>query len=834
MEFSVLGKWGDGRFEDRPQTVLPSSKTLPGQTRRKVPTLDPEAGPLTGAEIEARLEELDTDDRYSDLGIAGTGGMGEVRWLFDRDLHRVVAMKSIHPGRSSGEELSEHFLTEARVTAQLSHPGVVPVHELGTLPDGRPYFTMKAIRGETLAEMARRRTGGDSEVTIHTLVDVVRRACDAVGFAHSRGILHRDLKPENILIGDFGTVTVLDWGLAIYADGEGDTAATVAPTAMQITGTPGFIAPELLDGSAAQETPQSDVYSLGMTLWCALGGKEPFGADADQAIRRTIAHSFTDDLEGLAPQGLRDLVYAATARVPSDRPSHAGALGKSLTRWLHGVDQERRADEAVERAREHRERAEQLRAEARSLEDQAVAVGDGIDPGAEPASKAELWRIQDQMAALHERADIEVGFAVQHAQASLSFVPNHPGARSLLADHYQTEHLTATERRDKRMAAQSEVLLRAYDDGRWAQYLDGSAAFRIVTDPPDARIEVLKFEERDRRLSPERTGWTPENSVLESGSYVARLTAPGFASVRYPFVIERGQHWSAVPPGGSTARPVALPDASDLDEQDVFVPAGWFRCGGDPMADGSPLAGTSVWLDDFVIRQNPVTNGEYLEFLNDLLAQGREPEAIAACPQERASAGQREPILVHEFDRATGEFRFQPDADGDLWKVEEPVRQVDWFGACAYADWRSERDGISWRLPTEHEWEKAARGVDRRVHPWGSTFDPSFCVMRDSLCGDFVVRPVGHARDESPYGMRDAAGGVNEWCADPYSEAGAPVVEGRPFPDALPAEIPFRVVRGGSWTDAEGRCRVAWREGPPITYRMHSLGFRIARSWARR
>src|SRR5262245_9400055 len=232
--------------------------------------------PAVGANLD--LTELplslSAGDRYHERDLLGRGGMGEVRLCLDRTIGREVALKVIRqPTGGIDRDLVQRFLREARVQGQLEHPSIVPVHELGTARDGALYFTMKRVRGSTLAEVIEVMRAGlpmAAAFTRRRLLSAFSTVCLAVDFAHSRGVLHRDLKPGNLMLGDFGEVYVLDWGLAKVrgaedvpatdgdGDGDGDdgTAGRLdsallggAKTAHgDVMGTPGYMAPEQLRG----------------------------------------------------------------------------------------------------------------------------------------------------------------------------------------------------------------------------------------------------------------------------------------------------------------------------------------------------------------------------------------------------------------------------------------------------------------------------------------------------------------------------------------------------------------------------------------------------------
>jgi serine/threonine protein kinase len=202
--------------------------------------------------------------RYELLGEIGRGGMGTVYAGRDKQLDRRVALKVLNiqdPGGQAAERMAE----EARVLARLEHPGIVPVHDLGTLPDGRIFYAMKLVEGTRLDAYAK------TSATLNERLRVFSRICETVAFAHSHGIIHRDLKPENIMVAQFGEVLVLDWGVAkiVGIDREHSSASSGARShtaSGTVIGTPGYMAPEQSSGAVDHVDARSDVFSLGMTL----------------------------------------------------------------------------------------------------------------------------------------------------------------------------------------------------------------------------------------------------------------------------------------------------------------------------------------------------------------------------------------------------------------------------------------------------------------------------------------------------------------------------------------------------------------------------------------
>ncbi|MBY0396674.1 MAG: serine/threonine protein kinase, partial [Thermoleophilia bacterium] len=231
--------------------------------------LGPMPFPEPAGGIDLRRHEL--------LDAVGAGGMGEVYRTRDLPLGRDLALKVLRPAFARDRAAERRFLREARITAGLQHPGIVPVHNLGRLADGRLFFTMKLVRGQTLHQLLRDKAAG--------LLSVFERVCEAVGYAHGQGVIHRDLKPANIMVGAFGEVQVMDWGLAnrghkpteeasagLAADEDDSTQAGT------VMGTPAYMPPEQARGEPLDE--RADVFALGAILCETLTGEPPFAGDA--------------------------------------------------------------------------------------------------------------------------------------------------------------------------------------------------------------------------------------------------------------------------------------------------------------------------------------------------------------------------------------------------------------------------------------------------------------------------------------------------------------------------------------------------------------------------
>jgi serine/threonine protein kinase len=254
-------------------------------------------------------------DRYVIERPIGRGGMGTVYVARDTLLERDVAIK-VSNAPVAGANLDERLRQEAQVLARLEHPGIVPVHDAGLLADGRLFYVMKLVRGETLSAYSNRLQGEAA------VLGVFERVTETMAFAHEAGVIHRDLKPSNVMVGRFGEVLVLDWGVARMIE----DAATLPGTRV---GTPGFMPPEQARGETAATSTTSDVFALGALLFWMLTGDTPPGP-IDDALSQLNAAA------ARPARRLVAIVLKCLAAEPSDRYAHAAALAADLARYRSG------------------------------------------------------------------------------------------------------------------------------------------------------------------------------------------------------------------------------------------------------------------------------------------------------------------------------------------------------------------------------------------------------------------------------------------------------------------------------------------------------------------
>jgi len=337
---------------------------------------------------------LTDHQRYEIMREHARGGMGRVLLARDTAVGREVALKELLPGRQGSSGVTrktgtlaqaERFLREARVTGQLEHPGIVPVYEIGQRPDGSPFYTMKFVRGRTLADRLREIRDGEGSgpeklVRRLKLLDAYTTVCEAVAFAHSRGVIHRDLKPQNLMLGDYGETLVLDWGLArvkhanestsnlpalprIQPESSGSgvikpssvvgsssvppVTGTAAPTAGSsavtldgaVIGTPAYMSPEQAAGNISEVDEQSDLYSLGAILYEIVTGIPPYEGSSPESVVKKVLHGpplHVLKREPNAPPELAALVDRAMERDRAARLRMVGELVEQVRAYREG------------------------------------------------------------------------------------------------------------------------------------------------------------------------------------------------------------------------------------------------------------------------------------------------------------------------------------------------------------------------------------------------------------------------------------------------------------------------------------------------------------------
>jgi serine/threonine-protein kinase len=292
---------------------------------------------------EIAAEGIPTPKHLRVFAELGRGGMGRIHPATDRNLLRHVALKRLDKELAKEPFYRDGFIAEAQITGQLEHPNIVPVHELASEPGEAPYFTMKLVQGGSFGRWLHeaRHEVGSSE-RLEEGLEILVKVCDAVAYAHHRGVIHRDLKPENIMVGAFGQVYLMDWGLARLTKtrpASGEFAQMEAPGPV---GTPEYMAPEQARGKPAEMDERSDVFGLGAVLYEIVSGKRPYGELRDQDAVLARARDGAVVPIDQATMGLgvskriRSIVEKATSPEPRARYQTVTELQRDIQEFLRG------------------------------------------------------------------------------------------------------------------------------------------------------------------------------------------------------------------------------------------------------------------------------------------------------------------------------------------------------------------------------------------------------------------------------------------------------------------------------------------------------------------
>ena len=271
----------------------------------------------------------------------GRGVMGRIHPAIDRNLLRPVALKRLAKELAVTPFYRDGFIAEAQMTGQLEHPNIVPVHELGVSPEGVPYFTMKLVRGVGFDAWLRARPTGTAE-RVPLGLEIFLKVCDAIAYAHDRGVVHRDLKPDNVMVGDFGKVYVMDWGLARLTRARPRSGSAAQMEARGPVGTPPYMSPEQARGDPDEMDERTDVFGLGAILYQIVSGQVPYGRinDAQQILGRALAGQTVPIEEAMKQRPLarrmRAIVTQAIAADPQQRYASVAELAEDVRRFLRG------------------------------------------------------------------------------------------------------------------------------------------------------------------------------------------------------------------------------------------------------------------------------------------------------------------------------------------------------------------------------------------------------------------------------------------------------------------------------------------------------------------
>lgn len=762
---------------------------------------------LGDARDHAASVPLPYDERYTLVRALGSGGMGVVEACDDAVLQRVVARKRLREAFVGDARAERALEREASLMARLSHPSIMPVFDAGRTERG-PFYTMRLAEERSLAHVlaeAKAAPDGENVLGVDRALRIFVQIGHAVAHAHDRGITHCDIKLENVLLGTHGEILLVDWGLAHRA-GE--------PTTYR-GGTPGFMAPEMFDPERLGIDGAADVFALGALLYELLSfvpafeGPPPSMRDSRMSPpigRRAVPPGERPGARRV-PAVLEALCLSALEPKREDRIRTAGELVVAVESFVSGKKEaERRARRAKELVEEGDTLLEQCVDMQTSRKDRLAELYDlrraasaGVFDGAEGA----LADAEDRFSVM-DHLEVQSFQSAQRAyEQALSEVADSAEASRGLARLYRGQLAKAESSRNELARAYFEGLVRQHDKD-WEANTIG--ALTLDVRPAGATVLVSRYEERQRVLAsgPEvLLGLAPLHGArLAAGSYLARIVPRDEAEggdVVVPVLVRGGRE---------TRVEIDLANAAEVRPGEVFVAGGTSILGGSELnLLGEELQEKQV--APFAIGRLPVSFAEYLDFLR----------VVALTEPDRAES------LLPRTDDGAALWDFDGETPVPAWitrlsDAEEdelaslPLFGISYFAAEAYAAHVARATGRPYRLPTDFEWERAARGADGRRYPWGNRFDASLCLCREGRHAPARPLPSGRfASDVSPFGVRDLAGGVADWVvADGEDGALAPAS------------------RGGAFTDVRTDCYLGARR--PYDPDEHELrvGLRLVRS----
>jgi tetratricopeptide (TPR) repeat protein len=500
-------------------------------------------------------------ERYRLVGEIARGGMGVVLRAQDLSVGRLLAVKLLLPAPGLGAADERRFLEEARITGQLQHPGIPPVHEVGRLADGRPFFSMKLIEGRTLAALLAERATPHTDLPRFLMI--FEQIAQTLAYAHDQGVIHRDLKPSNIMVGAFGEVQVMDWGLAKRlqpdptpaappspavvraepvalpeAPAAGLTAAFTLPAtpqpdsdrltqAGQVLGTPAFMSPEQARGVIESLDERSDVFGLGAILCVILTGAPPYlGTDRSSVYQCAARADLTDALQRLqlcgADRELAELCRLCLMPEAAERPAHAGVVADHISAYLASVQ------EALEQTRVERAAAVVQAREERKRRRLAVGLALAIVLLLVGVGGVGLWAARDQA-----RRDADAAARAGYLEREVSTALGEAERRrrdlhEQLRDERQAARLLGDPNQWRRQVESAQEALKRAEvvAGGDRDLLSPELSRRLGT-----VAAGLEADEHDQRLAFELDRIRLESSVLVAGQVRLRPAAPRLAQV---------------------------------------------------------------------------------------------------------------------------------------------------------------------------------------------------------------------------------------------------------------------------------------------------------------
>ncbi len=788
----------DLRFDDMETTHSTVDKT--------VVSVDTSVETMTADEIRNRLKLSGVDDihEYSSMTTIGVGGLGAVFSAREPGLNREVALKILRPEFRNSPNRIKGFVQEARTTARIDHPNIVPIHRIGVFDDAGVFFTMKRIEGETLRTVVKKLREGRPEYlrnyTLRRRLEIFISVCQAMAFAHSKGVIHRDLKPANVMIGDYGEVMLMDWGLAsklkwaqadddFQPEPEENDTELLPPNTCVISGTPAFMSPEQAAGRNSEMDERSDIYSLGAILYSLLTLQAaPFDHDqpTEKLLPQVIAGRFQRPRRRaplqMIPRELEAITMKAMNVSPAKRYRKVQELIEDVRNYLDSFPVEAYSKSPLYKLRKLCRRRPLI---------PAVTLMALLTFGGTKAFQQ-----------LNDRSKIQSLVELAEYNDTQSENQRYVARRTFNQLRYQPNNSTTiAERRDLRRvflrqvtdflsysSAALECLSglehmsynRKYITAMLERQLSREFQFCMDTDNQDIfrnRLKQLRSRwsshlkeilNRNRRLAYQIAMFDDDAGRLD-------ITVPPGISVSIrsnaPDMDPGKEPWTAITSGstpvktgsyllrftGNNGQQVFYPVTFQAAEYIALNPAGIpaIPAGMALIPEGEFYRGSAnlssfdqkEQLPSFFISRNEVSIGEYRRFwlsLTDSAARERyTPRKADGTPLWNSNGGMNKAV-----------------------NPALPVTGIPPQAAVEYCSYLSAKHGRKYRLPTVLELEKASGGYDKRTFVWGNLPDGNAAlVFGNPQTKKYPAGAPGGSfpRDISCYGVNDLVGNVREF-----------------------------------------------------------------------